>query len=59
MESPVCSLQFVDTVPADEQTGEEGIAVDAVVGPGEGGHQEDGEQHGQDPHVGFTKYVMS
>ena len=49
---PVGPLQLVDSVPADKQAGEEGVAVDAVVGPGQGNHQQEGEQDDHQPHVG-------
>ena len=48
---PVCSLQFVDSVPADEQAGEKGVAVDAVVSPDEGDHQQKAQQQDHDAHL--------
>ena len=47
----VDSLQFVDSVPADEQAGEEGVTVDAVVGQGERDHQEEDGEEDQEPHL--------
>ena len=56
---PVSSLQLVDSVPADKQTGEEGIAVDAVVAPGEGDDQKDGEQQDHHSHLGSNQSVYT